>query len=284
MFTVIIPTMWRSEYTPKLLNDLNNCPEVGEIILIENTPGGENKVVGKTRYMSQGRNIYVNPAWNWGVREAKYENICICNDDVNFSTSVFISPYIRVQGVVGMASDNYYVESDLSLETFDKRPWGWGCLIFTKIYRLDDDDLLAPNALKNVEKYYQNKGYDIYRSRSMYYFCDNKYQGISQNVNTGNAFTKEFISRIEFPDVSIVEDVKLIYESGGRIYEGEELTMIYRWGSFTYHISALGVHNAHNEELLKVGIELSTVEEKGHIILNPSFMNDYWGVLNISNE
>lgn len=152
------------------------------------------------------------------------------------------------------------------------------------IYRLDDDDLLAPNALKNVEKYYQNKGYDIYRSRSMYYFCDNKYQGISQNVNTGNAFTKEFISRIEFPDVSIVEDVKLIYESGGRIYEGEELTMIYRWGSFTYHISALGVHNAHNEELLKVGIELSTVEEKGHIILNPSFMNDYWGVLNISNE
>lgn len=144
MFTVIIPTMWRSEYTPKLLNDLNNCPEVGEIILIENTPEGENKVVGKTRYISQGRNIYVNPAWNWGVREAKYENICICNDDVNFSTSVFRSPYIRVQGVVGMASDNYYVESDLSLETFDKRPWGWGCLIFTKksLYKPIPEDLL----------------------------------------------------------------------------------------------------------------------------------------------
>ena len=38
----------------------------------------------KVQRLEQDNNIFVNPAWNLGVEQAKNENICICNDDVLF--------------------------------------------------------------------------------------------------------------------------------------------------------------------------------------------------------
>lgn len=138
MFSVIIPTLWRSEKTRELLISLNKCPKVGEIVIIDNYPKGRPEYVwklGKVRMLGQERNIYVNPAWNLGVKESINENLCICNDDVVFDTSVFdfIHDYMDI-GIIGQWTDNYYLTEtkDLKIERITGRPSGWGCLMFVK--------------------------------------------------------------------------------------------------------------------------------------------------------
>ena len=78
-FSVVIPTMWYSDKTHRNLVNLNDCDEVGEIILIDNnTPLKPDYIdnLDKVRYLPQKENIFVNPAWNLGVRESVYTYIC----------------------------------------------------------------------------------------------------------------------------------------------------------------------------------------------------------------
>lgn len=134
-FSVIIPTMWKSEYTPELLDRLCECDYVGEVIIIDNNPYGFKADHWKIKVVTKGYNIYVNPSWNIGVELAKYENICLCNDDVLFNPSVF--EFLSKQmgnGVYGISTENYYLNGD-SIFTYNpikSRCWGWGCVIFLK--------------------------------------------------------------------------------------------------------------------------------------------------------
>ena len=149
------------------------------------------------------------------------------------------------------------------------------------IYRLDDDDLLTPWGLSLMDEMIKaNPGYDIYRCSNMYFFNDNRFREISCNVNNGNVFTKEFINRIDFPHHSTGEDLDLVYKLGGSICEKDmgKHSMIYRWGSFTYHISAhFGARD------MKAVIE-TQVNESGVIVLNPSFKNDYYSQISDINK
>jgi len=90
-YTVVIPTLWKSDRTKKLLSDLNECEYVDEIIVINNqlTDVLDAKVE-KVRHISFGKNIYVNPAWNKGIELAKNECIALCNDDINFDPNIFV--------------------------------------------------------------------------------------------------------------------------------------------------------------------------------------------------
>ena len=146
------------------------------------------------------------------------------------------------------------------------------------IFRLDDDDLLMPNALSLIHKMIgENEGYDIYRCKKAYFFRDNIFESIMQNVNTGNCYRSNFIKSIIFPDVSIVEDVAITYESGGKICEKDygEYAMIYRWNWDTYHISGFGTDYANNQEYLKDRVEEWVQQESGVITLNPHFKINY---------
>lgn len=140
-FSVIIPTLLKSPYLRKLLIDLEGCPEVGEVIIIDNV--GVMRGEGKQRILSKGKNIFVNPAWNWGVKEAKYDYICLCNDDVNFDTKVF-KFLLNKKGITGLDTDCYYNSGELKIEKINERNWGWGCVIFfpKKEYKEIPDDLL----------------------------------------------------------------------------------------------------------------------------------------------
>lgn len=136
-FSVIIPTMWYSDKTYRNLSNLNDCDEVGEIILIDNNTSLKPKYVDdlkKIKYLPQKENIYVNPAWNLGVKESIYKYICISNDDVIFNTDIFqwIKPHVT-SGVYGMWTGNYYGENvnlPYEIKPIEYRCWGWGCLIF----------------------------------------------------------------------------------------------------------------------------------------------------------
>jgi glycosyltransferase involved in cell wall biosynthesis len=160
-----------------------------------------------------------------------------------------------------------------------KLQWGFTQCNSEFIYRLDDDDLLAPWALE-LQKEYQkhNIGYDIYRCQHHYYFLHNKYQGLADSINNGNCYRADFINNIEFPDASGDEDNTITFHRGGTVFTGNtgRYSMIYRWGMSTYHISGMG-HNP-TEEILR-RTDASVKKETGVIYLQPKFLTDYYGQL-----
>ena len=68
-YTVIIPTMWRCpQITVPFLAELSACDNVGEIIIIDNDSSKQPSILptNKVTLYNFGKNIYVNPAWNFG--------------------------------------------------------------------------------------------------------------------------------------------------------------------------------------------------------------------------
>jgi hypothetical protein len=137
-FSIVIPTLWKSDRTKKLLSDLNDCEYVDEIIVIDNEYDGyQDTKVEKIRFVSFGGNIYVNPAWNKGIELARNNNIALINDDINFNPNIFevINEDILNQfGIIGMGEGNYKslnIEGDPILEVWQPgvNDWGWGCFI-----------------------------------------------------------------------------------------------------------------------------------------------------------
>ena len=137
-YTIVIPTLWKSNRTQKLLSDLEACEWVDEIILIDNTLSyASDNTKGKIRTISYGENIYVNPAWNVGVELAKNECIALCNDDINFDANIFgaiTQNVLGSWGIVGMGEGNYKslnIEGEPRLTEWMPgiNDWGWGCLI-----------------------------------------------------------------------------------------------------------------------------------------------------------
>ena len=137
-FSIVIPTLWKSNRTKKLLSDLQECEYVDEIIVIDNTlTEFSDTQIGKMRVVSFGENIYVNPAWNWGMHNAKNECIALLNDDINFNPNIFeviTEDVLNQFGIIGMGEGNYKslnISGDPILEVWKPgvNDWGWGCFI-----------------------------------------------------------------------------------------------------------------------------------------------------------
>ena len=158
----------------------------------------------------------------------------------------------------------------------EKLEWGFRQCKYDYMYRLDDDDLLAPWALQNVQADIEsNPGFEIYRSKGMHFFVNNIYEGEGGSVNNGNVYTKAYIDRIKVPETSIGEDSDMTFGNNSKIYTSKlEHTMIYRWGMGTLHISGMG--KVSNEAVLAQADRVLD-DTKGNITLNPHFKNDYYG-------
>ena len=93
MLSVIIPTMWKYPPFLKFLNNLTQIDVVSEIILIDNEhdacPTDLLPKSSKIKHYWWDSNIFVNPAWNFGVERSTNENICILNDDVIVDLKLF---------------------------------------------------------------------------------------------------------------------------------------------------------------------------------------------------
>lgn len=160
-----------------------------------------------------------------------------------------------------------------------KLEWGYKQCKFDNIYRLDDDDLLAPWALDNVcLDITNNPGYEIYRSSGMYFFVNNIFEKISSNVNNGNVYTKAYLDRIKFPDKSGNEDADITFSNNATIYESKlKNTMLYRWGMNTFHISGLGEQP--NHVILDYADKVLD-NRTGVLELKPNFKADYYEQIN----
>lgn len=166
-----------------------------------------------------------------------------------------------------------------------KIKWGYTQCVNEYIYRLDDDDLLAPNALsivrRGINASFKQPGRktEIFRSCSHYFFSNNVFTKISRNTNTGNCYTRTYLDRVPFSDSSFGEDVDLTYGHKGRIHTLPLPTMIYRWGGDTYHVSAFG--NVPSSVMMdKTDARLSSkVKRKGRITLVPGMKREYYNQL-----
>ena len=156
-----------------------------------------------------------------------------------------------------------------------KLEWGFRQCKYEYIYRLDDDDLLAPWALKNVQEDIDNNlGYEIYRSKGHHFFMDNIYTGEGGSINNGNVYTKTYLNRIIFPGSSFGEDSDITFGNNSNVYTSKlEHTMIYRWGMGTLHISGMGQQP--NEIILDQADKVLD-NTSGEIALTPHFDNDYY--------
>lgn len=159
-----------------------------------------------------------------------------------------------------------------------KLEWGYKQCNYDYIYRLDDDDLLAPWALDNVcFDITHNPGHEIYRSKGFYFFVNNKFESESSNINNGNVYTKAYLDRIKFPDLSGTEDADITFGHNASIYESKQKhTMLYRWGMQTLHISGMGVQP--NDVVLAQADKVLD-NTTGVIELKPHFKEDYYGQL-----
>jgi len=159
-----------------------------------------------------------------------------------------------------------------------KIEWGYKQCKYDYIYRLDDDDLLTPWALKNARIDIQNNpGNDIYRSKGMYFFVNNIFEKELGNINNGNIYTKAYLDRIKWPDTSFAEDSDITFHKNGKIYESKlKNTMIYRWGMNTLHISGMGPQP--NQVILDQADKVLD-NTKGKIVLYPKFLNDYYSMI-----
>ena len=93
--------------------------------------------------------------------------------------------------------------------------------------RLDDDDLLAEDSLRYAKEVIKNNpGHDIYRSYEHYSFRNNIYKLNYPHINTGNIYTKKYISNIKWVEKSYAEDVWLTYENGAKIHTTNKIFLI----------------------------------------------------------
>jgi hypothetical protein len=140
--TIIIPTMWRSDALLDMLPKYDALEAVQEILLIDNAPDRTPELpeLRKLTVMTQGENIYVNPAWNWGVSCAVTELVAIVNDDLAiYSTDLQQMVSAAIEGLevyelIGMHEENFIAhdETDWQLIPVTGKRHGFGTFMFMR--------------------------------------------------------------------------------------------------------------------------------------------------------
>lgn len=124
MISVIVPTMWKPLHMLRMLPMLDQHPLVGEIIIIDNDRSKTNhdllKTLNKLVYWSfEEGNIFVNPAWNWGVKISKYDKLFILNDDCLINIAEFQKIYDMITPDVGLIGFSKLSYCTYTLDAFD---------------------------------------------------------------------------------------------------------------------------------------------------------------------
>lgn len=154
MYSVIIPTMWRSKldnFRDTLL-EVNANGDVKEIILIDNDPGisedtKQSVLAGITKllHLRMIENIYVNPAWNIGADIATEKFLVFLNDDVWCNPSINTifaahKAHSDHDGLFGFSTSCYVHRNprtvtefkDIEIVNNEGSGTGWGCMFFMK--------------------------------------------------------------------------------------------------------------------------------------------------------
>ena len=195
--SIIIPTLQKSgNILTNLLKVLSADDAVEEIMVIDNSLIGYKSTIPKVKIIVPEENLYVNGAWNYGVKNMKGSFFGLLNDDIgvpyNFCSDVlkFLMANRQV-GVLGYDSDDKFIQRDT--KAFDSPPPNtkmrpvpllktvevmyWGAAIFghkTNYYQIPDnlkiycgDNYLLLKNRENKKVNYQIKNQPIWHFGSM---------------------------------------------------------------------------------------------------------------------
>lgn len=137
-FSVIIPTLQKAAELDPLVRACAAHPAVLEVLVINNAPRPLRWADAKVRVLEQGENIFVNPAWNLGVRESRGKMLAILNDDILFDRLPFdelsrwlSNPLIGMIGAHTSAFDGTG-SGKPRLRPAYHRPHGYGIAMFLR--------------------------------------------------------------------------------------------------------------------------------------------------------
>jgi len=139
-YSVIIPTMWRSEKIMRMIKVYKNSDYIDEVIIIDNDHK-RNKIQsgGKVKVLRQRENVFVNPAWNMGVEHAKNNWLIIANDDVVISRldDLLVEAEKTSYDLIGIDYTNSRSNRMIKISPADKLLWGYGCfmILHKSIYK-----------------------------------------------------------------------------------------------------------------------------------------------------
>jgi GT2 family glycosyltransferase len=143
-YSIIIPTMWYSNYLKDMLTIYNRSNNIHEIILIDNNKHKRFEYIEspKIKLLEQEQNIYVNPAWNLGVSMAESDNIIIINDDILIDENdlekllIKVNETLKEKMVIGpheYCFDNRCLNHEVFIDnTIKKFTYGWGTFMIMK--------------------------------------------------------------------------------------------------------------------------------------------------------
>jgi len=157
MLSIIIPTLQKNkEVLYNLIDTLDLDNSVGEIIVIDNSLKGIEYISEKVRVITPKENLFVNPSWNLGVKEAKYDIVALFNDDISisddFCTNV-VSKMTPDMGIVGFNSGDFMtvcdkfsqkpIKSDIALEPikYMDKYFGVAMFFFKSAYTTIPNDI-----------------------------------------------------------------------------------------------------------------------------------------------
>ncbi len=140
-YSIIIPTMYfHVEQLHEMLTVYNAIPSVGEILIINNDKAKEVYFpLSKVRTIGNGVNKYVNPSWTFGVKEAKYDNIILANDDITIKGNLPLLlehvSYLLREGVIIGVGEKCYENKISNIKIverpiFNKTNMGYGFGVF----------------------------------------------------------------------------------------------------------------------------------------------------------
>lgn len=140
-FSVIIPTMWKSDKLATMLEFYESNPQVAEVILIDNAPPAKIKLkpFSKVSYHTFGKNIFVNPAWNYGAAIAKHR-IILANDDIILFNFAEILEQISLSkfDIVGISTGNDGHNTTIKpIANFPAH--NYGCFMYVRNYQYIPD-------------------------------------------------------------------------------------------------------------------------------------------------
>lgn len=102
MISFVMPTLFKCpEITSCLITQFERCTHPFEFIIVDNSNSGYESSNPNIRVLSFEENIGVNAAWNLGVKEARYNYVCLINDDIVINVQNFIfniSEFIKSKG------------------------------------------------------------------------------------------------------------------------------------------------------------------------------------------
>ena len=137
-WSVLIPTLWRSQRIHRLVETMEKVPYVKEVIIMDNKGDCDGFRDGKLIILPGKRSNYVNRSWNQLVEFCRTSHYLLCNDDIYFHPFLFeelndIDWTMNVVAGVGYDSIAPSIESqELYSEPIAELGWGWGQIIAGK--------------------------------------------------------------------------------------------------------------------------------------------------------